>query len=342
DGLNGLDNIKLLYEFDTNAPYDCEGESYIGSETQFGSTDTTGFSSADGTSVFTDSVGISTTQALCVYVVLDVLKAASGGSTIDVGIAQAATDVLISGSASTTPRASVAVAGATSVKLNTDFKIQRGVSTLTGDTLTLTAGVDYEAPISASSSFIRITNTGYTGAGRNTGGGTSNAKDVTVYITNPSNIASSITFQRGPTAVNNTRVSWEIIEYQGVAGGENEMIVRSQQPLTYVSGNTTVNSAAIPTVADDTDAVVFITSQFNPDTAAASYHLGISTAAWNGVTDLVTLTRGASGNAAIASYALVEFTGSNWKVQRAEHLYSAVGSAQTEAITAVNSLGRTF
>ncbi len=337
-----LNNIKLKYDLDTSAPYDCASESYGGSETQFGSTDTNGFSGISGSSTFSGSVAISPTQTMCVYTVLDVLKVAAGGSALDIEISTPATDVIASGGVTVMPYLRQPLTGQTAIKLKTDFKIQRGVSTVMGDTLTLTAGVDYEVPNSSSSAFIRITNTQLTGAGPNTGNSTSNADDVTTYITNPGNIMSNIIFQRGTGATGNTRISWEIVEYQGPVGGENEMIVRQHLPLGYVAGNLTVSSAAISGVIDNTDVAVFITSQFNADTSATLYNRGLSTAAWNGGSNLVTLTRGASGSIATTTYALVEFTGSNWKVQRTEHTYTAAGVAETQAITAVNSLSRTF
>lgn len=232
--------------------------------------------------------------------------------------------------------------GEATIKLDTDFKIQRGVSTITGDTLTITAGTEYEAPLSSSNAFIRITNTHHTGAGPNTGTSASNADDVTVYITNPNNITSSITFARGTGAAGNTRVSWEIIEYTGVAGGENEMIVRRQEAVSYGAANLTVNGTVTNTITTDADVVVFITGQFNADTGRNAYHEGISTAAWNGTTDQAVFTRGVSGVVSSVSYALVEFTGSNWKTQRIEHTYTAAGSVETKPMTAVNSLSRTF
>jgi hypothetical protein len=228
------------------------------------------------------------------------------------------------------------------IKLDTDFKIQRGVSTMSTSTITISAGAEYEAPSSSSTAFIRITNTQLTGAGPNTGNGNSNADDVTVYIVNPENITSNITFQRGVSATGNTRIAWEIVEYIGAPGGENEIVVRSHQPLTYATGNTVVSSPTISSVVDNTKVAVFITSQYNPDTGLDNYHLGLSTSAWNTSTTQVDLTRGASGNAAIVTYALIEFTGGNWLTQRIEHVYVTAGATSTEAITAVNSLSRTF
>ncbi|MBI4033921.1 MAG: hypothetical protein HY378_00015 [Candidatus Brennerbacteria bacterium] len=82
DASTGLDNILLRYDLDTSSPFNCESASYSGGDTQFGSTDTDGFSSANGTTTFTGSVELSTTTAMCVYVELDVTASASGNMEI--------------------------------------------------------------------------------------------------------------------------------------------------------------------------------------------------------------------------------------------------------------------
>lgn len=223
------------------------------------------------------------------------------------------------------------------IKPRTDFFTQRDVETITGTSLTITAGVDYIAPRASTTAFIRITNTLNSGAG---GGTVGNADDVTVYISNPSNIRNSITFTRPAAATGNTRVAWEIIEYVGAPGGDNEIIVRRQSTATYGSTGTTVNSPTTA-VTDDADVVVFITGQINPDTLT-NYPYGNSTAAWNAGSDIATFTRGASGNTSGVSYAIVEFVGDNWKIQRAQHTYSAVGTEETESISPVGSQSRAF
>lgn len=225
------------------------------------------------------------------------------------------------------------------IKPKTDFFVQRGVTTVSGTGATITAGTHYVAPSSASRAFIRIVGTNNTGAGSTANSG--NADDVTAYVSNPGNIASSITFSRPATAADSTRVAWEIIEYVGASGGDNEIVVRQQSTATYGGANTTVTTGTVAGVVVDNDMAVFITGQGNPD-AGVNYPAGLSTAAWNSGADTITFTRGASGNAAIVSYAAVEFVGENWRVQRSEHTYTAAGSAQTESITAVNSLTRTF
>lgn len=234
------------------------------------------------------------------------------------------------------------------IKLGTDYKIQRGKAIITaGQTsTTTTAGVHYEAPVSATSSFIRIINNGYTGRGP-TGGvsGNANAADVTAYISNPGNITSSITFTRqGVTG--ETYIEWEIIEYIGDQGGENEMIVRGTGVATYVSTQNTVTTGVIPNVVDNSAVVPFITGQNNANGGRFYYHVGLSTAAWNAGATTTTFTRGDNGSSVSnVSYAIVEFTGDNWKVQRAQMDYDAnytAGTATTSPITSVNHLSRAF
>lgn len=528
DAATGLSDIKLYYDYDTSAPYDCVSESYSGTESQFGAT-VPSFLVNDGQATFSGTASITTTQTLCVYVVYSVTEAASNGNTVDFTIASPATDVVVSGGGSVSPSTvvdienSTLLSGAvvtqtgyhwrnddgneaaatsatggsentvledfakqtpvrlrmqlenqgattsvpksyglqygikstsceaivvwTSVEANgvswalydspflthgdtttdisvgaggisnpdsktfispnsgvresssytatttfttsqyveyefsltttedtpneakfcfrltqndqpllsyaryaeitieprRDFKIQRGEIQLSGASITLTAGVDYDAPSASTSAFVRLTNTYYTGSGNNTGGGTQNARNYTAYIANPGNITTSFTIQRPPSATASTYVSWEIIEYVGPPEGDNEMIVRDQRSGSLANTATVLNGAAVTSVVDDTDVVVFITGQShrtNSRTVAFAHQF---TSAWNAGTKQPVLQRGATGSAiADLSYAVVEFTGVNWRVQRAEHTYVAAGAVETESITAVNSLSKTF
>lgn len=125
DGQVGLDNIKLYYDLDTTAPYNCASESYAGSETQFGSTDTDGFSGANGSSTFTGTISLTTTQTACVYVVLDVVSVATPASTLDIQITNSVTDVTISGT-TIGPSTAVALSGTTTIDYGTTFSIYGG------------------------------------------------------------------------------------------------------------------------------------------------------------------------------------------------------------------------
>lgn len=224
-----------------------------------------------------------------------------------------------------------------------DFFVQRGIETVSGTGLTLTAGIDYTAPASTDSAFVRITNTQLTGAGSDTLGATQNADDLYAYITGPVDLTTGFTITRPPTAADNTRVSWEIVEFIGIAGSDNEFIVRDADEVIYGGASLTASGSTVPGVVNDADVVVFITGQYNPDAANKNFNTGMSISSWNAATDVPVFDRGdADGVAAGVSYAVVEFTGANWNVQRVEHTYTAAGTVETETISAVNALTRTF
>ncbi len=530
DAQQELDNVLLRYDLDTSVPYDCGSESYDPSDLQFGLTDTDGFSGPNGSSTFAGSVTASTTATMCVYVVFDVKPTAMNGATVEVSLANASEDVVVS-SGTINPNTSVALDGTTTIvaseldqlhfqfrfddgsetlassmtggvedtpitvlrrgdahrlrmlvsneggtstpvtvfrleygtKVSTcaaiaswssiasddgawalspttnltdgadttniatttggvtdensvflspnggvrdesgetgslvltetefvelefsieatenasagttycfrltnagatlsgdytvypeatvantnDFFIQRGISTIVtnASSTTITAGVDYTKPVRSGTAFIRITNSQHTGAGHSVGGASQVANAVTVYVSNPDNIANSITFERGSTNASlNTRVNWEIIEYRGSVGGDNEIVVRSASTATFADASATVN-ASVANVATDADMVVFVTGIYNPNADVTSYHQSTVEANWNGGTDEAVFTRRATGNATRVSFAAVEFTGANWKVQRISHTYSAAGSEQQVPIPEpLNSTARAF
>ena len=224
-----------------------------------------------------------------------------------------------------------------------DFLIQRGSEVVSSTTLTLTAGVDYTAPASNTAAFVRITDTSMTGAGSDTLGATRNPEDLFAYIEGGNNLTSSFSIVRPPTATDNTRVQWEIIEYVGIAGADNEFIVRDAGEVTYGTTGLFATGTAVTSIDDDSDVAVFITGQYNPSSAVTNYNTGLSISSWDAVGDRPVFERGdADGVASRASYAVVEFTGASWNVQRAEHTFTAAGITETESISAVNSLLRTF
>ena len=527
NGAQGISNLKLYSEPDASAPYNCQSESYTGSEAQYGTTKTTGFSDLSETAVFSGSATITTSSALCVYVVYDITSLAQNGELIDIAIASAATNVQVSGGGSVGPSAQVALAsstliqgailnqlayhwrndngsetGATSAtagaqntalldfaqnspirlrmsientglvssvptrfrleyspKITTcnvamvwtdvsgsldgwdmfnstfitngetstdisigsggvangpgtfvgsngavrdidsvtatntlpvsgyvdvefsitstnftsyntnycfrvsrsgmnlnaytqyaelttapkrDFKIQRGSTQVTGTSATIAAGVGYLAPASTSLAFVRITNSQYTGAGNTTATAGQNADDVTAYISNPGNIGTNFTISRPPAAISDTRVDWEIIEFIGRTGTDNEMIVRGVGTVSYTTTSLVATGTALSNVSNNSKVVVFVTGSSNQN-AVRNFYASQVTSAWNTSAQAPVFTRGANGaSVADISYAVVEFVGINWNVQRAEHVYATAGVTETASITAVNSLARTF
>jgi hypothetical protein len=221
-----------------------------------------------------------------------------------------------------------------------DFFIQRGSTDVSGTTTTLVAGVDYTAPFSTSTAFVRITNSGITGAGNTLGTTNQNSDDVTVFISDQSDITSSFSFERPLAAANTTRVDWEIIEFIGEPGTDNEMIVRDVGELAVLTP--TATGSVVSNIADDNDVVVFVTGQLNDSASRSNYNDGLFTARWNATNSVPVLERGDADSSTDVSYAVVEFVGANWQVQRLEHVYSSAGVAETESMEVVPSASQVF
>ncbi len=527
DGATDIENLKLYYDLDTSAPYNCSSESYSGSETQYGATSTGGFSGVGETATFSDSVAITTTATLCAYVVLDVTAEALNTETLDVIVESGSTDVVVSGLASVGPSGHIDITSSTTIqgailtqsgyhwrndngtevtassassgtentpltefpqnsairlrfgitntglessvparyrleyspKITTcdvanvwtdvdadldgwdmndstfltngdsttdisvgnggvsngvgsfvgsnggvrdtesqtatttipvddytdiefsiisteftsfdtaycfrvsanrsafsvysqyaelttapkrDFKIQRGSVQVSGTSTVVLAGVGYTAPASTTLAFVRITNSNQTGSGNSAATAAQNADDMTAYILNPSNIGTSFTIARPPAATSNTRVDWEIIEFVGNPGTDNEMIVRGVGTVSYTTSSLVATGTVLSNVDSDNKVVVFITGSSNRN-ASRNFYASQVTSSWDVASQAPVFNRGANGGSiADVSYAVVEFVGDNWNVQRAQHSYTAAGVTETESITSVNSLARTF
>ena len=115
DASTALANVRLQYDLDTTAPYDCASESYDAGDPQFGSTVSAGFSGADGAAAFTDAVTIATTSTLCGYVVFDITESASNGDTIDVRIDDPSGGDVLATAATVAPSTPVTITGTTAL-----------------------------------------------------------------------------------------------------------------------------------------------------------------------------------------------------------------------------------
>lgn len=223
-----------------------------------------------------------------------------------------------------------------------DISVQRGTVDFSASgslTQTITAGVDYTAPSSASAAFIRITST----HALPTGAGTYTCQVRGVWIQNGSNLLTSVTFERYVNT-GTLKVAWEIVEYVGSGGGANEFIVREQTELELVSGSDTTTTGAISGIATDADVCVFITGQAANTTSSHPAN-ELCKADWNAGADTVSFfRRRESATVGSVSYAVVEFTGSNWTVQTVEHDYDGdtPGTPATETITAVSAVTEAF
>ncbi len=109
---SGISSIRLHYDLDTTAPYDCASESYAATDSKYGSLVNLGFGSS---AAFTGSVGIHSAQAICFYVVLDIEAPANNGDTLEVEIANPSLDVKTGEGVNTSPSSAVSLSGATTL-----------------------------------------------------------------------------------------------------------------------------------------------------------------------------------------------------------------------------------
>jgi len=208
-----------------------------------------------------------------------------------------------------------------------DTRVQHGSLSLadTVASVTLTGVVsspganEYIIPSDITKAWIIIKSVGgWTDGGQGEFGGGMDRN--TVNITNPENLLTSITFTRS-ASINALNFTWEIIEYTGSAGGVNEFKVLGVESLATAAATATVNSSAW-TPAVDADVVCFSTSQSSDTAIRTKIAEAAYTLEWNSTKNYVTATRDVSVRAATVSVAAVEFTGSNWTIQRSAAFYN--------------------
>ncbi|MFC1498887.1 choice-of-anchor D domain-containing protein, partial [Verrucomicrobiota bacterium] len=222
-----------------------------------------------------------------------------------------------------------------------NFVIHRGVITqAVGEVrTTLFNGVDYTLDPSSGigNAFIRVIGTQLNGGG-NTTDSSDEGSEANVSIPNPGNLITSVDFLRSQGSSRDMVVFWEIIEYVGPAGGANEIIVRGQGELEgeqlSVGAPQSLTGQVLNAVADADRVAVFVTGQRS----------AMFTADFNDAKQPV-LTKGKAKTASFVSYAVVEFTGGNWKtIQRVEFTKDPIGS-KTEYMEVprhIDDLSKTF
>jgi hypothetical protein len=207
-----------------------------------------------------------------------------------------------------------------------DFKSQKGRTIIAKGSLftTITAGVEYTAPADINNAFIRMVGTKNTAAGGYVSGGTQAPAIHGAIVSNPQNLLTSITFRRyNASTLFSTAIEWEIIEYIGPAGGPNEFIVRDQNHIIS-SSNVRATGMTLNNITNPNKVVPFITGQVHNSTTASTVDRGLFTGAFTNFVPL--FTRGDGTGDTNISYAIVEFTGKNWEISRAENASYATSS----------------
>lgn len=217
-----------------------------------------------------------------------------------------------------------------------DFKVQRGVTSidLSPNPTVVTLG---EAVGSLTAAFARITNVARTSGGINVGDSQNLAVDdysCMIELTS----TTQISIEKVPTGIGSSfRVYWEVIEYIGAGGGANEFIVRKQDREDMTTGTTgtppdVFKNIAITGVSVQADLVPFVTGIYGE----ATNRQYAKHACMASIIATDTLKLEVPSTQQKVSYAVVEFTGSNWTIQQnIAHTISAVATNEAEIITAV-------
>ncbi|MEC4673157.1 MAG: PASTA domain-containing protein, partial [Nitrospirota bacterium] len=139
----------------------------------------------------------------------------------------------------------------------------------------------------------------------------------------PAEISARVSLVNGTTltatrasSVNQTDTVWVLlIEYTGLPGGPNEMLVRDRRTHAWMAGqSSTTFNGPISSISNPNKVVVFGGGTENPNTRKNQYDRG-DVRAWIDETGVVNLARGDGNGAIVSSHQVVEFVGSNWNVQ---------------------------
>ena len=214
---------------------------------------------------------------------------------------------------------------------------------LTG-TISEGAGNDFDECVG--DCFIMQVSTRHTGMGDTAGGGGQNADDVTAYISNIEGLTSgglsTVEFTRAGST-NPDRIAWQILEYTGPTNGPNEMKVLDTGICSITTEDSCTGATIVGGAADDNDVAVIITGVSSDDAGTGNYGAVGITTEWKGASNVPVFNRTATGASLDISYAVVEFSGSDWTLQRVEHTGADSPSPiQTETISDVGDLTRAF
>ena len=201
-----------------------------------------------------------------------------------------------------------------------DIKVQSGTVDIGN-----AGGTDNVTAVSAlTAAFEFNSNSMFTHGGSVSSGGNMEGDDMAggVELTDLSTLTIS---RQAASLANNMRFDWQLVEYIGVGGGDNEFIVRSRNEITLSGANGTAALDVTPTNIDR--CVPFITGVRTSQVS----NQGDELRALAYINDAGTLVveKGSTTNTTVVQVVTVEFTGSNWEVYHG----TVTSAADTGSIT---------
>lgn len=178
------------------------------------------------------------------------------------------------------------------------------------------------------------------GVGRATGG---QQNDTLNNVTTRAQLVDidTVRFTDGTAASSfDNLVGAHVLEYRGATGGPNEVIVRA---VAIMSGSgTVIDSTPITGIADLNDVVPFAFVQGNINNGNWTSHSCKVEVVVAGSDTLVRATKSNGTDTVNLVVYVVEFVGSNWKVQKVTHDFAVGNTDEDNAISSVGSVSNAF
>lgn len=136
-------------------------------------------------------------------------------------------------------------------------------------------------------------------------------------------------------------VGCHVVEYIGGVGGPNEVKVRAVQSFNGTASQ--FDGPTINGIVDVTKAVAFVFEQGNLNSGAWTSHAGTAQIVDTGGGVYVVRINKSNGTNTLNVVAyIVEFTGSNWTVQKVAHTFAASNTNEDATISSVGNVANAF
>lgn len=178
------------------------------------------------------------------------------------------------------------------------------------------------------------------GVGRASGGATADALPNTLATVEITAIDNAHFDDNSAASVQNTLVGTHVIEYIGPANGPNEVKVRAVKVFSGSAGS--FDSTAISGITSLSKCVPFSFMVGNLNSGAWSAHSAQVEVVNDGTNNVVRVTKSNTTDTLNLVVYVVEFTGSNWTVQKVAHTFSAAATNEDDTISSVTNVNQAF